>query len=570
MKSNLFAEIINRFYLQNKIKFYCLFIFSLFAGLFEYMGLILIFQFVLFLTNPNTKHCVGLIDFFETNLKIFDLSKISLILGISIALIYILKNIYMLIFTKFNNEILQDLSIKITTKIIKNLLFQDYLKVNSISSEEKLNILSKVSFVVWQYCYKYINLVINCTIAIILLSYLFVKFTLAASVATIFISALALVEYNYLAKNSTHQNKHFSVCFDELNSLILKVISSIKEIKLNNKQEYFATKIEEKCEDYSILNKNRTFCDVFHIYFTEISVMLAMILVLGVLFCTTNFDNQILITTICTICVVVLRLTPVVNRAQSCLYAINSNKGLVAELLKFDDKFDKNFNFSTTQEKLSFNKTIELRNVDFSYQEDIGLKNIDLKINKGSFVGIVGKSGCCKTTLSLILSGLIKAQSGEFLIDGKKINNLDYQKWQNNIALLSQDYSILFDEIEDDKYIEKLNLKIDAKANKLSYGEKQRYALANILSQEKEILILDEVTSSSDVILENEINNILLSLKRQKTIIAIAHRFNILKYCDEIIYMHDGKIIDIGSFETLSKKYDEFKKMVELSSFKCN
>jgi ATP-binding cassette subfamily C protein len=108
------------------------------------------------------------------------------------------------------------------------------------------------------------------------------------------------------------------------------------------------------------------------------------------------------------------------------------------------------------------------------------------------------------------------------------------------------------------------------KANKLSYGEKQRYALANILSQEKEILILDEVTSSSDVILENEINNILLSLKRQKTIIAIAHRFNILKYCDEIIYMHDGKIIDIGSFETLSKKYDEFKKMVELSSFKCN
>lgn len=534
------------------------------------MGLILIFQFVLFLTNPNAKYCQNLILFFENNFNVDELSKISLILGVTIALIYILKNIYMLIFTRFNNEILQDLSVKITTKTIKNLLFQDYLKVNSIPNEEKINILSKISFVVWQYCYKYINLIINYAIALILLAYLFIKFTIPAIVATTFISVLALIEYRFLKANSTHQNKHFSACFDEMNALILKTITSIKEIKLNNKQDFFTNEIEEKCKDYAILNKNRSFCDIFHVYFTEISVMLAMILVLGILFYTTSFDNQILITTICTICVIILRLTPVINRAQSCLYSINSNRSLVVELLEFDDKFDNNLTFSTTNKKLSFNDSIELKNINFSYQNDNGLKNINLKIKKGEFVGIVGKSGCYKTTLSLILSGLIKPESGHVVVDNNILSDFDYQKWQNNIALLSQDFVILFDEIKNNEYIEKLNLKTDSKVNEMSYGQKQRLALANILAQDKSVLILDEITSSSDVIVENEISNILLNLKKEKTIIAIAHRLNILKHCDKIIYMHDGKIIDIDTFDSLNKKYSEFNKMVELSGFKIS
>ena len=572
MGINFFSEIINRFYFKNKIKFYFLIFLSLLAGFFEYMGLILIFQFVLFLTNPTTLHCEKIILFFQNQLNISDFSKISLILGIAIASIYILKNIYMLIFTNFNNAILQDLSVKITTKTIKNLLFQDFVKVNSITNEEKLNLISKISFVVWQYCYKYINLLINCAIALILLAYLFVKFTIPAFVATLFISILAIVEYKFLKKNSTHQNKHFSVCFDEMNSLILKIITSFKEIKLNNEQDYFVEKIEKKCLDYAILNKNRSFCDIFHIYFTEISVMLAFILVLGILFYTTNFDNQLLITTISTICVIILRLTPVINRAQSCLYSINSNKSLVLELLEFDKKFGIDFEFLTTKEKLPFEKSIQLSKVFFAYKNNFVLENIDLKINKGEFVGIVGKSGCSKTTLSLLLSGLIKPNQGEIFIDDKPLNKDDFQKWQNNIALLSQDYAILFDNVENlnKEYVEKLNLKTNLKINEMSYGERQRLALANVLNKDKEVLILDEISSSCDVITEDKINDVLLNLKGQKTIIAIAHRLNILKYCDKIIYMDNGKIIDIGDFKTLNNKYDEFRKMVELSAFKIN
>lgn len=570
----LFNQIIEQFYSKGKYKFYFLFLFSLLAGLFEYMGLILIFQFVLFLSNPNTQYCKGIVDFFENNLNIQSYPKITLILGIFIAFVYVLKNIYMLIFTRFNNELLQELSVKITIKTMQNFLFQDFLKVDKISNEEKMNILSKNEFVVWHYCYKYINLITNCAIASILILYLFIKFTLPAVVAVIFISVLSYVEYKYLKKNSTYQNKHFSSCFDELNSILLKTVGLNKEIRLNNKQELFIEKIKSKCIDYALLNNNRAFCSIFHIYFTEISVMLAFVLVLSVLFYTTNFDNQLLVTSISTICVIILRLTPVINRAQSCLYSINSNRALVKELLDFESQFEKNISFEVSNEILPFENSIELQNVGFSYKkDDKGLKNINLKINKGEFIGIVGKSGCYKTTLSLLLSGLILPDEGKILIDGKTIKKENMNKWQNNVALLTQDYGFLFENTKDidERFIKKLNLdNINSDINEMSFGEKQRVALASLLSNLKNVLILDEVSSSSDVISQEGINNLLYDLKGSKTLISIAHRLQVLKYCDRIIFMDEGKIVDTGTFGQLCAKYDTFKRMVELSNFDIN
>ena len=570
MKIRPFQEILKRFYFNKRYKFYLLFIFSVIAGLFEYMGLILIFQFVLFLSNPNTIYSKKIIQFFENNLNIIEIPKITLFLGISIACIYILKNIYMFIFTKFNHNVLEDLSIDMTTKTVKNLLYQDYVTINSIKSEDKLNTIQKITIIVWQYCLKYIHLTMNCIIVGILVLYLFIKFTIPAIIAMIFISILSLIEYKYLKLCSDYQNKYFSKTFDSINSSLLKIINSTKEIKLNNKEEYFIEDIKNNCHKFANLNKDRCYNNVFHIYFTEISIMLAFIVVLFALFLTTNFDNQLLITSISTICVIILRLTPSINRAQSCLYLINSNEKTALEIIEFDKQFDENITIDNTENSLKFSEKIELKNIYFKYPNQTkGLNNINIEIKKGDFIGIVGKSGCYKTTLSLIIAGLIKPQQGNIFIDGNILKKENFKKWQNNISLLSQDFSIL-EEIKtdiDQSILEKLSLNSSLIDKNLSQGQKQRLALANILEKNKPILILDEATSAIDVLSEEKINQLLNELKGKKTIISIAHRFQILKHCTKIIYMQDGEIIDIDTFKNLNDKYDDFKTMIELSNF---
>ena len=151
------------------------------------------------------------------------------------------------------------------------------------------------------------------------------------------------------------------------------------------------------------------------------------------------------------------------------------------------------------------------------------------------------------------------------------MNGENYKKWQNNISILSQDFSIIKDNIFDglnSEIIDSLELKeLNPNPLELSFGQKQRAALAQTLAQNKQLLILDEATSSLDVLSEDKINNLLFELKAKKTIISIAHRLQILKHCDKIIYMDKAKIIDIDTFKNLNDKYEEFRKIIELSNF---
>ena len=574
MKTGLIKEIIKRFYFKQRFKLYALVPLSLIAAIFEYAGLVFIFQFVLILSNPSSKYCLYITDFFKNNFQINDFSHISLILGIVIALIYIFKNIYMFLFVQIKAIVLKDMSIKMNMKILKNLLFQNFVTVNSIAAYEKQNTLNKTGTIIWSFIDQYINLITNASIVVILIAFLFIKFTLAAIVSFSFIGLLSYVEYLYIKKKSAYMNKYSVLYSDALNKITHKIINSTKEIRLNHRTKEFISNMEQKYLDCAQISQKRATNSVFHIYFTEISIMITFILVLFVLYFTTEFSNQLLISTIAAICAVILRITPVINRSQCAIYAINSSVKATQDVIEFDNLFEQNFNYEIVEEKLPFEKSIKLQNISFSYDNSFGLKNINLEIKKGDFIGIVGRSGCYKTTLSLIISGLIKAQRGNILIDDKILKDEDFSKWQNNVAILSQDFALVKDNILnslDFNIIQKLGLEdISNNQLKLSYGQKQRLALGDILSKNKNVLILDEITSSSDVLTEDKINDILLELKGKKTIISIAHRFQILKHCNKIIFMDEAKIIDVGTFTKLSEKYEDFKKMVELSNFKIN
>lgn len=219
---------------------------------------------------------------------------------------------------------------------------------------------------------------------------------------------------------------------------------------------------------------------------------------------------------------------------------------------------------------------------------------VSVTIHKGEFVGIIGQSGAGKTTFVDVLLGLLQPDQGRVLIDGIPLGTDTIRGWQKHLGYVPQQVYISNDTVirnvafgvDDDRIdtaavedaLKKANLYdhvmgLDEKfqatlgehGRKLSGGEKQRIGIARALYYQADVLVLDEATSSLDVPTESEITRAVSSLKGRQTIIAIAHRLSTLKSCDRILYFDKRRLVDTGTFETLSQKYEKFSEMIKLS-----
>ena len=285
-------------------------------------------------------------------------------------------------------------------------------------------------------------------------------------------------------------------------------------------------------------------------------------------------------------------MTPSINRIQANITGIKICIPILKEFFNIYEKYDISNveSLKTKNNFINLNTNIELKNLNFAYEDKQVLNNINLTINKGDFVGIAGLSGVGKTTLVDIISGLLKPQLGEIIIDG-----IDYglEMPSLKIGYIPQDFGIISatireniafgqENIDDNRVIEALkmaqiydyivkNFKEGIYANPfvdstgLSQGQKQRLAIARALYTDPDVLILDEATSALDLKTEEEICEVLKSLKGEKTIIAIAHRLSTIRFADKIVFMEDGKISDMETFENLIKINSNFKNFINLA-----
>ena len=235
---------------------------------------------------------------------------------------------------------------------------------------------------------------------------------------------------------------------------------------------------------------------------------------------------------------------------------------------------------------------IEFRNVSFSYQtkELKAVKDINLNIDGGSMVALVGHSGAGKSTMLNLLPRFYDPQEGNIYIDGQDINQINLFSLRKNISLVSQDV-ILFDDTiknniayanpnasEDDiqkackfaaadEFIEKLpskyNTIIGENGTRLSGGQKQRISIARAILKESPIILLDEATSSLDADSEEIVQNAILNLTKNKTTLVIAHRLSTIHNANKIFVMKEGKILKSGDHKFLIQNCGEYKSLYE-------
>lgn len=243
----------------------------------------------------------------------------------------------------------------------------------------------------------------------------------------------------------------------------------------------------------------------------------------------------------------------------------------------------------------SFDREIEYRNVSFNYTDDASvLHNINLKIQKGNMIAIVGPSGSGKSTFADLLVRLHDVTEGQILIDGIDVRDMRISSLRNLMGIVSQE-SILFndtvfnniafgvDNADEEAVIKAAKVAnahdfimkleygyqtyIGDRGSKLSGGERQRMTIARAIFKNPPVLILDEATSSLDTESEKLVQDALYKLMQNRTSIVIAHRLSTIQFADEIIVMQEGNIVERGNHSTLIAKNGLYAKLVEMQMF---
>ncbi len=243
----------------------------------------------------------------------------------------------------------------------------------------------------------------------------------------------------------------------------------------------------------------------------------------------------------------------------------------------------------------SFKQSIEFKNVSFYYDDKKILDDINLKIEKGKTVALVGSSGSGKSTLVDLIPRFHDTSFGELLIDGINIKEYSLESLRNHMGIVTQEAILFNDTIANNIALSMDNATkeqivnaakisnahnfilqkengydtgIGERGNKLSGGEKQRITIARALLKNPQILILDEATSSLDTESERLVQDAINHLMTNRTSIVIAHRLSTIRHADEIIVLDKGKIVERGNHMNLMASDGIYKKLVSMQEVK--
>jgi ABC-type multidrug transport system fused ATPase/permease subunit len=250
------------------------------------------------------------------------------------------------------------------------------------------------------------------------------------------------------------------------------------------------------------------------------------------------------------------------------------------------------------------NWKIEIENLTYWYSENKPVfKNFDLKLKWWKITAFVGNSWSWKSTLVKLIAGYIRADSWEVIIDEQKLNKIKLKSYYKNIWYLTQDPSVFDGSILDNlmywahsqplpckegsrdvwqKHLDKIikqskcefiydledwiNTEIWERWVRLSWGQKQRLAIAKIFLKDPKIIILDEPTSALDSFSEEQITYAMHNLFKWRTVIIIAHRLQTVKDANDIILFENGEIKERWTHKELVKIKGQYNKMLELQS----
>ena len=562
---------------QKKLYFF-LSILLFISSVLEILVLTFVLEILNFLSNTTDASQSKFIEIFEAlNLKELFFGEYLLLL---FGLIFFLKTFIGIYIIKFNSDLTNRVRADLSLNLFKLYMRTPIIfKIKNNTSDLMKKITVDVDFVVTALnaaALIVLEILLFLSISVFLLFYNF-KVSIILLLLFLFYSYLInLFNKNVLKKIGKSRIFHTEKRMQN----VLEALTGFKEIKMFGTTDKFIEKFKFHNKALQDIGFNSTFRNSLPKPLFELLVVF-LILLASVFFGVSNYSFNEIIPVLGVFLASAYRLIPSLSRLSSQMQIFQLNIHSADQINKDKAKIKKLVDESEYQkndELFEFKKTLELKDVSFSYYTDNNNKNeifdhLSLKITKGEKIGIQGLSGVGKTTLIDLICGLHNVESGKILIDNANISQIKYM-WQKKIGFVPQETFILDDTLkkniafgldEDSINEEKvkevikianlseivsklddgINTNLGERGKKLSGGQKQRVAIARALYFEPEILIFDESTNSLDAYNENKIVSEILEMEN-KTIIFISHKKDIFKNFNLVYKIQDKSIIKLN------------------------
>ncbi len=583
---------------EKKYFYYISFAFFLVAMI-ETFGVVLIIPFIEIASNPeiiNSNYQLNLIyDFFQFS----NINSFILFLGISYFLFLIFSQAFKAVTMNLQLRFIFRIEASISKRLLESYLRQTYSWfLNKHSADMGKGVLSEVGETVRYSVIPLLSIISQLFLSIFLITLIILVNPLVAISTLLLLFLMYLIIFNKI-KNWIKSMGINKVKYNKRRyKTVIEAFGAIKEIKLSGIEEIYSNKFSVAANNFSRVTSYMQIVSILPRYLLEtISFGFLILFILYNLNLGNNLTEVLPILSM--FAFAALRLIPAFQTIFSGLNRINfSTKGLNDILYRLNE--NKNLKISKkTTNSLQIKNKIEINNLNFIYPNSnrIALNKINLSIQSGKKIGIVGSTGSGKTTLIDILLGLLKPTNGEISLDGNEISKLGIRDWQNSIGYVPQNiflsdktiaeniaFGLSLEELDIERVKEVCKIaslhkfiteeleqsyftEVGERGIRLSGGQRQRIGIARALYNNPSLLVLDEATSALDNLTEKIIIESIANHSKNITTIIIAHRLNTIKNCDCIYYLEKGEIKSYGTYEELILKNKEFKKLATSLAF---
>ena len=563
----------------------------LLMALLDMIGVASILPFMAVLTNPSLVETNLFLNFLFKTSVIFGVSNNQQFLFILGLLVFIMIVVSLLFKATTTYAILRFMRMReysIGKRLVEGYLNQPYSWfLNRNSAELGKNILSEVTQILANSIMPFMEIISKGTVSIaIIILLIIVDPKIALIVGFLFSGLYFLIFFsikgylNRIGKERLESNKSRFL-------LVNEAFGAAKEIKVNGLEKIYVNFFSNPAYTFARTTAAQGIIAQIPRFILECLAFGGILLIILYKMAQTGNFNSIL--PIFSLYIFAgYRLMPAIQQIYASFTSLTFSAPALEKMYN-DLKNLKPITLNENKSILSLNKSINLKNIHYNYPNTsrVSLKNINLEIPAKSTVGFVGSTGSGKTTLVDIILGLLEAQKGTLKIDEKVITKENTRSWQRSIGYVPQYIYLKDDSIAaniafgvsheniNQKALERAskianlhNFVVDELPNqyqtsigergvRLSGGQRQRIGIARALYQNPQVLILDEATSALDNETEKAVMDSVNNLRKDITIILIAHRLNTLRNCDLIFKLDKGQIISRGSFDELIK-IDQF------------